>query len=65
MIQMHLILIAVWLFKFHTQKLKKCNRLREIGEVLETKVKYSSVIIIREIMTLKEKYFVKNKNLIE
>lgn len=37
MIPVYLVLIAVWLVKFYSDKLSKCNRLKELHQVLTSK----------------------------
>ena len=36
MIPVYMILLAVWLIKFYSEKLKKCHGVKEIIEILES-----------------------------
>lgn len=57
LIQLYFILITVWLCKFYAGKLMSCAGVKEVCGVLESMHTGEAQSIIRDIITLRDKYF--------
>lgn len=63
--QLHCLLIAIAIVKHEQEELAKCKRLRDIKEQLESQSIKNSQAVLKEVLTLKEKYFGESRGILD
>jgi hypothetical protein len=58
-------LIAIAIIKNYEEELLKCKRLKDFCEIMERKNKLKTHSILKEVVSLKEKYFGQSKGILD